>query len=481
MAEAHNRDEIEEKPVRKERSPGFKLAVAVFIGALLMVPLLLVYALVYDRQSQSETARNAIAEGWGDAQIVAAPVMVIPYETENIETYEQDGVKKSRTVRVSRTLYLSPQSNDIAVDVAEEVRQKSIYQSVVYEAGVKGQARFAIPEDLARYGVDPETLKLNQAEVRFAIADPRGLGSGNTLTVNGTAADLRPGKGLAVSNGAGFFAFHDWSEGEPLALDYSYGMRGNGRLTLVPRGGTSNFAVKSSWPHPNFGGDFLPEEREISDTGFTAKYSIDNLALGQSLVQLEDKAPERDYEYGMFGGRSSETLENSPLISLVEPVNIYSQVDRAVKYGFLFIGFTFLTFLLFDIIAGARVAAAEYLLTGFGLILFFVLLLAFAEVIGFAFAYFGASAAMIGLLSAYSAAVLGGAKRALFVGGILTGLYALLYVLLNMEAYALLVGSLLLFVALALVMYVTRNVDWSGLGHKTGTPPEQNEEAEATA
>lgn len=458
---------------RKERSPGFKLAITVLIGGLLIIPLVMVYALVYDRQNQSETARKAIAEGWGDAQIVAGPVLVIPFDKDNIETYEEDGVKKSRTVTVTRSLYLSPLENSTSVDIAEEVRQKSIYQSVVYDAGVKGQARFAIPEDLARYGVDPEKLKLNQAEIRFAVADPRGLNSGNTLMVNGEVAELRPGNGLAVSNGAGFFAFLDWSDGEPLTLDYSYGMRGNGRLTLVPRGGETNFTVTSSWPHPNFAGDFLPDERSIDDTGFTAKYSIGNLALGQALVQLEDNAPAVDYEYEVFGGRSAESLENSPVISLIEPVNIYSQVDRSVKYGFLFIGFTFLTFLLFDIIAGARVAAAEYLLTGFGLVLFFVLLLAFAEVIGFSFAYFGAAAAMIGLISAYSAAVLGGVRRAGFVGAILTGLYALLYVLLNMEAYALLVGSLLLFVALAAVMYVTRNVDWSGLGHKGGTTPDQ--------
>ena len=130
------------------------------------------------------------------------------------------------------------------------------------------------------------------------------------------------------------------------------------------------------------------------------------------------------------------------------------------------IGFTFLAFLMFDIIAGARVAAAEYLLTGAGLILFFVLLLAFAEIIGFTLAYLLASGAIIGLISAYSAAVLGSAKRAGFIGGLLLGLYALLYVLLNLEAYSLLIGSVLLFVALAAVMYVTRRVDWSGLGQR---------------
>ena len=151
-------------------------------------------------------------------------------------------------------------------------------------------------------------------------------------------------------------------------------------------------------------------------------------------------------------------------VRLVEPVDLYSQVDRSVKYGFLVIGFTFLTFLMFDLVAGARVAAAEYLLTGAGLVLFFVLLLAFAEVIGFAAAFAGATLAIVGLLTAYSMAVLGTRKRALTVGAILLGLYAMLYVLLSLEDLSLLIGSVILFVALSGVMYATRSIDWSSVG-----------------
>jgi inner membrane protein len=147
-------------------------------------------------------------------------------------------------------------------------------------------------------------------------------------------------------------------------------------------------------------------------------------------------------------------------ISLIQPVDLYSQVNRATKYGFLFIGFTFLALLMFDVIGGVRVSAVEYLLMGAGLILFFVLLLAFAEVIGFTPAYVLAAAAIAGLNTAYSAAVLGSWRRAAFIGGLLAGLYAVLYILLSLEAYSLLIGSLLLFAALAGVMYATRRIDW---------------------
>jgi inner membrane protein len=147
-------------------------------------------------------------------------------------------------------------------------------------------------------------------------------------------------------------------------------------------------------------------------------------------------------------------------ISLIQPVDLYSQVNRATKYGFLFIGFTFLALLMFDVIGGVHVSAVGYLLMGAALILFFVLLLAFAEVIGFAPAYVLAAAAISGLNAAYAAAVLGSWRRGSFIGALLVALYAVLYVLLSLEAFSLLIGALLLFVALAGVMYATRRIDW---------------------
>ena len=243
--------------------------------------------------------------------------------------------------------------------------------------------------------------------------------------------------------------------------------------------------MKSSWPNPSFGGDFLPAKRSVTGSGFTATYAIPNLALGQAQVLTGDLSPPRETSYAGArdyaetaaaeaavaaadgsGAEASGGTAKAVAISLIEPVDLYSQVDRSIKYGFLFIAFTFVAFLMFDVIAGARVAAAEYLLTGIALVLFFVLLLAFAEVIGFTPAYMLASAAIIGLLAAYSAAVLKSWKRARFLAAMLIGLYALLYVLLNLEAYSLLIGSVLLFVALAGVMYMTRNIDWGGLGKK---------------
>ncbi|WP_373487049.1 cell envelope integrity protein CreD [Blastomonas sp.] len=445
--------------MNKQRSPGFKLGMTVLIGALLAIPLFMVYALVWDRQSQSETARASVAEGWGGPQMLAGPVMVIPYRQQSVETVTENGRATSRAVTVERELYLAPVLNKAAVAVSPERRVKSIYETVVYEARVKGDARFALPADLARFGVKPEELLLDRAEIRIGISDARGLLADNGIAMAGKALPLRPGKGLGATNGSGFFAFADWSGGigAPLDVAYRFGVRGNGQLTLIPDAEATEWTITSKWPHPSFGGQFLPNARNVTDSGFSARYAISNLALGRAVVQLPQA-----------GDMASREVSQGAQIDLIEPVNLYSQVDRAIKYGFLFIGFTFLAFLMFDIIAGARVAAAEYLLTGAGLILFFVLLLAFAEIIGFTLAYLAASGAIIGLISTYSAAVLGSRQRAGFIAGLLLGLYALLYVLLNLEAYSLIIGSVLLFVALAAVMYVTRAVDWSGIGKREG-------------
>jgi inner membrane protein len=308
----------------------------------------------------------------------------------------------------------------------------------------------------------------DRAELRIGTSDARGLTRGGRIVAAGRALTVEPGKGLGAAGNQGFFAFVPWDGRGTLHVQYAFGLRGSRSFSLVPRGGQTRWTVTSSWPSPSFTGDFLPERPSVSDQGFRASYTIDKLALGQpSVTNADQTAPTitgatRSYDAVSASGTQAQAVT----VGLIEPVDLYSKVNRAVKYGFLFIGFTFLAYLLFDVVGGARVAPAEYLLTGAGLVLFFVLLPAFAEVIGFTGAYLLASAAIIGLLTAYSAAVLKGWCRAGFMGALLVGLYAALFVLLNLEALSLLIGSVLLFAALAGVMFATRRIDWSAVGKR---------------
>ncbi|HEX8484840.1 cell envelope integrity protein CreD [Sphingomonas sp.] len=449
------------------RTPGGKLLMAILMAALLAVPLFAVYLLVYDRQSQSETARASIAEGWGGPQTIAGPVLVLPYQEQVTETVDEGGRKVVRTNMVWRELTLAPEMADIRTDLTPERRSRSIYEAVVYEAAASGTARFALPADLARFGVSADRLAFDRAELRFGLKDARGLfGAPPAVSVGGRRLVLQPGKGLPSTGGSGFFTWLDASSlrGGPLTATFRFTFRGNGWLALAPQAGDTRWTVASTWPHPSFQGGFLPTRHAETASGFTATWRVGNLALGRSLVTSDAVQPD-----ARAAGGADRYMVAAPAgdyearVDLVSPVDLYSQVNRSVKYGFLFIGFTFMAFLMFDVIAGVLVAAAEYLLVGAGLVLFFVMLLAFAEVVGFAGAYIVAAAAIIGLLSAYSTAVLRSRRRGGYVAALLAALYGVLYILLSLEAFSLLIGALLLFAALAAIMYLTRNLDWGGL------------------
>ncbi|WP_265587099.1 cell envelope integrity protein CreD [Sphingomicrobium arenosum] len=437
------------------RTPGQKLAIAMLVGLLLTIPLFATWALIYDRQSESQTATRGIVEGWGDAQVVGTPVIAIPYSEVVEEQVVENGVTRLATRTVARTLTLSPEVQEVAIALAPEVKKRSIYEAVVYDAKVDGQLRFAMPEDIDRYGVPVDSLEWDRAELRFMIGDPKGLAGNPEVRVGGEALRLNPGYGS--KGGEGFFGFIDAGRlrsGDPITARFVYAIRGNEGIALRPDAGSTSLAISSPWPHPSFTGSFLPGEREVTGDGFTATYRIGNLALGKNLVETGN-GPAMIARGEM--ARGSEALAG---VSLFQPVDLYSRVDRATKYGFLHIGFTFLALLLFDIIGGRRVSAVAYLLVGAALILFFVMQLAFAEVIGFTAAYVVASLAIAGLVTLYVKAVMRGWRPALTIGAMLAGLYAALYILLGLENLSLLIGSLMLFAALAGVMYATRHLDW---------------------
>ena len=450
-----------------ELTPSRKFLRALAVGFLLSIPIFSVWLLVYDRQSQSTQARASIAAGWGGPQIIAGPELSIPFK-QTVNTSEQvNGQPVSRTATIERRLVLAPSGIDVATELSPERRSRSIYDVVIYRAQTKGRALFQLPSDLIKLGVRPGTLELARAELRFGVSDARGLSGNPDVRVGGAELPLGPGGGTSLV-GTGFYAPIDLTKVDParLAVDFSFVLRGNASLAFAPRAGDTAWHVTSPWINPSFGGEFLPDQRKVGEAGFDASYRVGNLALGRSLLFVEgadDSAASKGADGTVQSDGSQASNAQKASIELVEPVDLYSQVNRATKYGFLFVGFTFLAYLLFDIIGGVRVATIEYLLAGAGLVLFFVLLLAFAEVIGFTPAYVVAAIAIAGLNTAYSAAVLKSWRRAGVIGAILVALYAVLYVLLSLDAYALLIGSILLFAALAGTMYVTRRLDWTGI------------------
>lgn len=435
----------------RRTTPGRKLAMTILLGLLLSIPLFATYLLVYDRESQSQIARTSIVEGWGGQQSLAGPFLVIPFS----RTVTRDTLESGRTVRRTeleeKLLFVAPTRSAVRTRIDAERRHRSIYEAVVYRSHVQIAGQFRLP-DFAALNISPDSLRLADAEIRMGISNAKGLAESRpAIHVDGRALPLIPGSSLATTSGSGFTARGPISKGAAntavTSFDIAFDLRGSDELSFLPSAEQTSIDAISAWPHPSFTGAFLPNRRPGA-SAFPAHWQIGNLALNRPVVTIGEQ------EIGADGAVT---------IGLLDPVNLYSQVNRATKYGFMFIGFTFLALLMFDIIGGAPVPGVAYLLIGAGLVLFFILLLALAEVLGFLGAYLAASLAIVALIGSYSAAILHSWRRASVVATLLAGLYAVLYVLLSLEAYSLLIGSVMLFAALAGVMYTTRRIDWRGV------------------
>jgi inner membrane protein len=312
-----------------ERTPGFKLFLAIVVALALTIPLFSIWLLVYDRQTQSLEATNSITAGWGGPQVMAGPVLVIPYRTSASETFIQNGQSVTRTNQVTKELTLSPEAVELSTNLRPDVRKRSIYEAVVYDAAISGRARFALPSDLSRSGVDPAQLDLSRAELRFGLSDPKGLGANPQVSGGGHPLRMLPGAG--GSGGRGFFAWLDAGSlsARPLVVQFAYQFRGNASLSLAPQAGDTRWTVRSSWPSPSFGGDFLPGARNVGHKGFDATYRIGNLALGRSLVGTGDAAPSNAAEtvalprpgYSAPADTTAEATQAAS-ISLIQPVDL---------------------------------------------------------------------------------------------------------------------------------------------------------------
>ncbi|MDB5737896.1 MAG: inner rane CreD family protein [Sphingomonas bacterium] len=435
-----------ERSAAPARTPAYKFGLIVLLGALLAIPLFSIYLLVYDRQSQSTTARNSIVTGWGESQQFSGPYLVLPYSHMVQTTSTDNGQVVTHQEMRDDALYIAPTSVSIDTALSPELRRRSIYEAVIYTARVQERGAFQLP-DFKALNIDPASVRLAEAEVRVGISSAKGLaGSRPALVVDGQTLPLIPGSGLGQSKG-GFTGRLGSAPaaGRALIFSIAFDVRGHDAIALAPSAQDTRWHVSSSWPSPSFLGGFLPVTHDVSAKGFSADWRIGNLAINRPIVSIGE-----------------QEIDDDSLVSvaLLDPVDLYSEVNRATKYGFLFIGFTFVALLMFDILAGVNVPGPAYLLVGVGLILFFVLLLAFAEVIGFTWSYLLASSGIVVLVSSYAAAILRSWKRGGAIAAMLVALYAVLYILLSLEAYSLLIGSLLMFAALAAVMYVTRNVDW---------------------
>ena len=418
----------------------FKLLSLALLALILAFAVSQVEWKVREREATRDGAVQSIAEQYAREQQLVGPLLWVKCsETRTLAQTDDNGQPRLRTVTqdCSRTLRPSNLASQGSLDVAE--RYRGIYKARVYLAGLKLHAK------LPPFQPKPDQV-IAEAHLIFGVSDPRGL-KRIQLVSAGQELHARPG----VPGGPFEQGFHVPLEPTQLErgldLDAELEIAGSGRLDWVPVADNNDLSLRSPWPHPSFGGQFLPENRTVDANGFTARWRINEFANGGD---------------GMLGGRTNAWLPTTLGVSLIDPVNAYTQTDRAVRYGFLFVLLTLGGFFLFEMLKRRAVHPLQYLLIGFAVVIFFLLLLALSEHLAFWVAYLVAAGACVLLIAAYGRTLLGTWKGASILGGGYALLYFGLYRLLASEDYALLMGAWLIFGLLALTMYLTRRLDWSG-------------------
>lgn len=445
------------------RSLGFKFFVMGIIAILLFVPLGAIHGLVQERQRTRDAAVKEIAQGTGLPQTVTGPLLVLPIH-RSVQEWVEDPRSRERRMQerdVVELQYVLPDQFDATTRLATERRHRGLHEARLYRGIVHLSARFTMPAHDA-------PLRLGRPWLAIGIADVRGIGTGLAVRANDALLAVEPGTGTnLLANGirAALPEKALSAEATTWKVEVDLPLQGTSEFHVAPVGRDSTLAIASDWPHPSFNGDLLPLSREVGEKGFTARWQASFFAteLPQHLQACAREPACRGLQAPVSG------------VSFIDPVDQYLRTDRAIKYGLLFITLTFAGFFLCELLLKRRLHPVQYGLVGLSLALFFLLLLSFSEHIGFGPAYVLSAMACVGLLGVYVGSVLAGRNRGLVFSACLSGLYALLYVLLGSEDYALLLGSCLLFAALAVFMLVTRSIDWGRVSGTIDATPDRNQ------
>ncbi len=430
-----------------------RMILVAMLGLVMLIPLAFVDEIVEERHGLYQIVLKDIAGSWGEQQTLSAPLLVVPY-VERFETKEKvrddDGNVRtiSRTKRTLDAAIALPHTLDIHLALREEFRHRGIYQSLVYHADIALKGTFTRRPAVSELSEHIERIDWHKAYLVFGLSDTRAIQDVADLQWNDTLQPLSPGTRQTQLIEAGFHA----SLGDALSqtegehrFELRFSVHGSEAFRFAPLGQTTRVHITSSWPHPSFIGKVLPGQYTVRHDGFEADWEVPHLARHYPQLWSLSRAT---YDVTTFTAG----------VRLFEPVFLYSLVTRAVKYGLLFIALTFMIFLIFEVTVQARLHVVQYGLIGLALTLFYLTLLSLAEHIAFLTAYLSASSIIILMITCYTAAALRSAVRTAMIFVLLVGLYTLLYSLLQLEDYALLMGTGLLLAVVIVLMYVTRHL-----------------------
>lgn len=433
-----------EIPPNPQRSNGitYKLVALAILMLVSWVASLFVLGIVQERENRRAEAFSVTSEQWSRAQTIAGPILSVPIERTDITTTGEPVVQAD-------TIYVMPTDVQFNTQISTEQLSRGIYDIPVYTATVHGEGTF----DLAKVIEEVTDVHIfwDKAVVSVNVSDTRGIVSEFSINWNDTDHKMVPASKFTTIGDSGVHAGIVIDPQQPLhTFSFEMVLKGSEKIDFLPLGETTTVTAASDWSAPNFQGEFLPFERVVEPSGFTAAWEI--ASYGKNLPP--------------YWFQKSTTITSDDLlqkhfgVQLHQAVDSYTMVDRATKYAILFISLTFLAFFMYEVLVSLRIHPIQYLLVGLALALFYLLLLSFSEVIGFLPAYVVSALATTLLITGYCFSILKASKKAFSIGALLLLLYVYLYILLQLETFSLLFGSVLLFAVLTTVMYITRNLNW---------------------
>ena len=416
----------------------------VHLNGLLLIPTAMIRGLIHEREYTQQDAIREVSSKWGEEQTISGPYVSVPYFRYIKQYSKRDSVYKM--VQIKENIHFLPTELNINGNISPERRYRGIYEIVVYNSklnisGVFKNIKFA---DL---DIPLKDIQFDKATISIGIDDLRGIEEQVSLNWNDDKFLFNPGTVTKDIIESGINSSVKISKNDSSLYEFSFDLdlKGSQLLYFVPVGEITDVTMTSSWNNPSFNGAFLPDSRSISDSGFTANWNI--LHLNRNFPQ-------------MWIGSNRYTSDSAFGIDLLLPVDNYQKSMRSIKYAILFIVFTFIVFFFVEVLNKIFIHPVQYILVGIALIVFYTLLLSVSEHLHYNLAFIVSAIATLLLIAGYVKAILKSNQLTLLISGILLVLYTFIFVIIQLQDYALLIGSIGIFIILGLVMYFSRKIDW---------------------
>jgi len=426
----------------------------IMVGLLtlaLLIPLQYVKGIINERQHLQEEVKNDISQKWGGSVYVLGPVLKLPYNIVN-ETEVVDKATKKITIRRSIStdyLYIFPEQLDISTAVKTTKKHRSNYEAAVFTSDMKLKGFYPAP-DLAKHNIAAENVRWDKASVIMSTNTLKSIKGAVNISVKGNKYNFEPLAKLTENESLSTLQTTNINLNGAITGTLPFEMKisydGSEQLGIVPVGKYTTAKMNGNWPSPKFDGNFLPGDSTVTDAGFNASWKISQLnrPFAQQYITTIPDLSKYTFDVDFF-----------------IPVDEYQQNERASKYGFLVIGLTFLIFFLIQSISKIVIHIFQYAMIGLALIMFYTLLISITEHSSFKLAYLIAGLSVVVMVALYSVSILKDKRFPLFIGASLAALYTFIYVIIQLENYALLAGSIGLFFILGAVMYFSRKINWS--------------------